>query len=635
MKLKKIISLVLVAMMVMSVFSTLTIASASSIVDKFEVIEYGIYDAEGNPAELDAGTTVYVKTTLKRVSDTNNSNEYTASVINAVYSSDDLVVVGSDTQVFPFYGTTKTFTSEIVIPAGKTDLQLKTLLWDGIGYETLKPLAVPSDEAIVSGLLINGKVVEDFNANGGTYDVEFAEIPTEVDVKAISNGIMAVNTTYENGIATVVADGITHTINCVKEELTLNATAVINGVETNFPIPFTYAKWTQDTNPESATYGKWYFGPKVESTYNDVFASNPPTALRHQTKYGNNATYFVVVNGPEELLGAKGLTWNSDTMGAKASDVTYTEASATVTIDRNATVYFSADPEVAEEMGATAMDDIKLYAGFNYGSQVPTLNVDDPTTLGTVYHEGRFFKLNLAVPEGQNTATFTIPLTFDKWIAPCLYIKPRSDSEPQPEPELAATAVINGVTTSFPNTFKYLKWTQDTNEESATFGKWFMGTRVGNDYATLITNGAVEQQTKIANNTSYLFPHSGPAEIEGAKQFKWNTATMGAKDTIATTPKTSATLTINKNATVYFTADPADAARLGATQMSDMMFYMGVIGASQVPGHNVDDPAAVGTLYHSGKLFKLELEVPAGQTSATFVIPLSFDGWIAPCLYVK
>lgn len=102
---RKIIAIMLVVMMVSAV--AVTTASAKAVVDKFEVIEFGIFNEAGtSPDTIAANKTVTVKATLQRVQGA-NSVDVKATVYAAVYLEAELVDVQGSTKSYPFAGTTQ------------------------------------------------------------------------------------------------------------------------------------------------------------------------------------------------------------------------------------------------------------------------------------------------------------------------------------------------------------------------------------------------------------------------------------------------------------------------------------------------------------------------------------------------
>ncbi len=133
--------------------------------------------------------------------------------------------------------------------------------------------------------------------------------------------------------------------------------------------------------------------------------------------YGNYATrldahgYNYIQSIPDEVVGANVFLWFDTFANA---DKTQTQTMK-FTINRDAVLYFSTTPEFAAKSGAVLMDEGMgvLGAGSSYNAIV-TLKIDEATKngKGNAYHDGALYKLELYVPEGQDSATFEVPLSW-------------------------------------------------------------------------------------------------------------------------------------------------------------------------------------------------------------------------------
>lgn len=134
----------------------------------------------------------------------------------------------------------------------------------------------------------------------------------------------------------------------------------------------------------------------------------------------------------------------------------------------------------------------------------------------------------------------------------------------------------------------------------------------------------------------YPYYHKFPAEMAGAYSYFWKNS-FGI--TNAMTPVV--TFTINKDATLYFDTTDEFAAKSGAVALNEGIITRNTNTWNCADSYYITKAQYEGTdtsgetNWHNGRVFKLELKVPEGATSATFDIPLAWCGSQHPYMFIK
>lgn len=455
---RKIIALMLVVMMV-SAFAVTT-ASAKAVVDKFEVVEFGIFNEAGTAADtLAANKTITVKATLQRVKGENNVAEK-ATVYAAVYSGKELVDVQGSTKTYTFAGTTQENDLTLTIPAGKTDLTFKAFLWDG---SKIMPLAKPSDEAEITGITIGGVAVDNFDTATTTYTVSLpagtADKP-KVAVKATSFIDADVSYNEDNNVATVTVGDAAYTINYTISDETVNITnATLYYGSVNASLANTIDKrYVLKEAPEALRTAADTVGTKdvagnstastetIKKTAGDITYDEYTNLVSIATADSTNPCSFFY-NIPDELIGLNYIPILTKAQKAvDNSTLEWKNASGyiflTFTIDRDTDFYFITSNKIKDisssDGGAyttpasfTVTKDLKFFRAYYNESYSQAWNSDygslSKYTLSGCSPASEYYKTTLSVPEGKETATFTIKTTKTANFAPPYMYKVHDD----------------------------------------------------------------------------------------------------------------------------------------------------------------------------------------------------------------
>lgn len=497
---RKIIALMLVVMMV-SAFAVTT-ASAKAVVDKFEVVEFGIFNEAGTAADtLAADKTITVKATLQRVKGENNVAEK-ATVYAAVYSGKELVDVQGSTKTYTFAGTTQENNLTLTIPAGKTDLTFKAFLWDG---SKIMPLAKPSNEAQITGITIGGVAVDDFDTATKTYTVSLpagtADKP-KVAVKATSFIDADVSYNEDKDEATVTVGDAAYTINYTIAEKTVNFTNVTwkygdSGYEHEITKRYVLKEAPEALRAAADTVGtKDEAGNStastetIKKTAGDITYEEYANLVSLATAEDNVCSFFY--NIPDELIGLNYIPILQKTAQATApSSVTWANGSTyvylTFTIDCDTDLYFitaNGIKVITPTDGGTytTPESFTVTKNFKFFralyNQSYTNGWNDTTSSLSTYAlddcepKASYFKTTLRVPEGQETATFTIKTTKTSNFVPPYMYKVHEDGN--------SDASITGITytshlTSGGYTYTETSHKETVGDKEVTFGAVALG----------------------------------------------------------------------------------------------------------------------------------------------------------------
>lgn len=683
MKMTKRIIALMIAVMMVTVFAVST-ASAAAVVDKFEVKEFSVLNSE-----LAAGN-VTVNVTLERIEGGNN-DEVEVSVISAIYSGTAMVDVAASTKTYIFNGTIQENKMELNIPQGTVDPQLRVFLWDG---NMITPLGKSSDEASVEGIIVGGDEI-DFVAGTTEYTVDVGVAAPEVpEITIISDGIIRVDTTWNENVATVVAGNETYTITYNK------------AVE---PAPYlraSYAGAKDYANSNLVTDTQILRDPSEaiqnaldNQTLSDIVSLNIPSGysdyegriaeFKKMEEHANllyNDTWSIIWDVPDELIGKTrlvydyfyGTSWdnyncnyslepwiitiNKDTR-IWCSSRTYQGANSVKYLGADGVV--GGDDDVNVPVTVTDLaDDFKFLHldrtvtspntfGQYKNETISILNEklnDDRTIVSGGPNEIVISEAVLTVPEGQESATYAVgafkTVVTYKRDAESPYISQGAnyvvpypaifcyefieDDEEEVVPPLAtitnatlergASATSDysiGSVTVIPTVYYDTGATNDEGEKLYGLGEAGLSGSTG--AATIFANYATRMDADTRN-----YGHYFPAEMLGARGALWF-----SNFTINGELAPELTFTINGDATLYFDTTDEFVAKSGAVRMDD---YIGVYGGgssySAICGVSKTESQknGKGTPFHGGRLFKLELKVPEGQTTATFTVPLAWGG---------
>lgn len=611
---KRIIAVMVAVMMVMAM-SVCTV-SAAAVVDKFEVIEFSILNAAGTDADtIGAGKTVTVRTVLKRVEGANNT-DVEANIIAAVYSGNEMVDVAGSSKVYYNYGTTQVNDVQLTIPAGKTDLTFKAFLWDG---DMITPLAKSSDEAEITGITIGGVEVEGFDADTTSYNVELpVGSGSEPAVYVEANGITNADVTYTDGVATISTINGNYTIN-----YTIEPSQIVE-------LMYDGNTWT-DANEVYSVVDR---GPRVLKSADPRLTADTTFRAVLGDEVANYRDYVSVAwtdrglkyfeSVPAEIEGVNfiPMSYNNERSG--------TRADWTVTTNDDMRVYFfSWSNEIIS--GATVIRDnlsvdeytLRDMNDAAFDTVIGSVGIHNLSSALSSY---RLCYIDVIVPEGQETATATVRSRNVDFMPNMFMYKFHKDMAGNDEevvgPALSATATANGKALSLGNVVRKPTYVYD---EAA--GNYQLGATLSDAAATIYGNYA----TRL-NAHDYAFIQDCPDEMVGAKGTTWSDAAMGTSSEMGSV---DVTLTINRDATVYLDTTDAFVAKSGAVAINPITYRSAGNGYSVVEGYTFEDADGEAADYHGGRLFKLELDVPDGASSATFIIPAAYYGSQYPIFYVK
>lgn len=584
---RKIIALMLVVMMV-SAFAVTT-ASAKAVVDKFEVVEFGIFNEAGTAADtLAANKTITVKATLQRVKGENNVAEK-ATVYAAVYSGKELVDVQGSTKTYTFAGTTQENDLTLTIPAGKTDLTFKAFLWDG---SKIMPLAKPSDEAEITGITIGGVAVDNFDTATTTYTVSLpagtADKP-KVAVKATSFIDADVSYNEDNNVATVTVDDAVYTINYTISEKTVNFTNVTwkyggSGYEHEITKRYVLKEAPEALRTAADTVGtkdedgnSTASTETIKKTAGDITYEEYANLVSLATAEDNVCSFFY--NIPDELIGLnyipilqKAANTSDPSKIEWANSSTYVYL--TFTIDSDTDFYFitaNGIKNISSDDGGTyttpqsftVTKNFKFFRALYNSSYTlgwnDTKNSIGKFALDDCTPASAYFKTTLRVPEGKETATFTIKTTKTANFAPPYMYKVHDDGN--------GDASITDITyishlTSGGYTYTETSHNKFVGDKEVTFGAVALGdvksgldkTKFASDATTLKEAYGFSSYTEldkyftvaVSNRYPYWFYTVMPDKFVGMKQIL-----IPYDSYINTSTADSIKLTTDKDISVY------------------------------------------------------------------------------------
>ena len=126
---------------------------------------------------------------------------------------------------------------------------------------------------------------------------------------------------------------------------------------------------------------------------------------------------------PDEMVGARAINMkrNDDLYGTgSAKPVKYT-----FTLDKTATLYFTATPEIAKAMGAEKLDEKIKIRKLNYWANAtawaPGVNDSKAGVNSAMYYD--VYKLKCVVPEGQASKTFEVEVGYERYFGTIVSIK--------------------------------------------------------------------------------------------------------------------------------------------------------------------------------------------------------------------
>ena len=146
-----------------------------------------------------------------------------------------------------------------------------------------------------------------------------------------------------------------------------------------------------------------------------VWGAQPPILTQIFTD-----SYKYVKTFPEEMNGATNIRFKRAHGTANYGD----EFTLTFTINRSATLYFDSDDAHIAEYGAEKMESGIGYDETDNWYDAIANHIPKPDTTESLLHGGRLYKMQLMVPEGEESATFTVVLCNSKpWDGPIAFIK--------------------------------------------------------------------------------------------------------------------------------------------------------------------------------------------------------------------
>lgn len=658
---RKIIALMLVVMMV-SAFAVTT-ASAKAVVDKFEVVEFGIFNEAGTAADtLAADKTITVKATLQRVKGENNVAEK-ATVYAAVYSGKELVDVQGSTKTYTFAGTTQENNLTLTIPAGKTDLTFKAFLWDG---SKIMPLAKPSNEAEITGITIGGVAVGDFDTATKTYTVVLpagtADKP-KVAVKATSFIDADVSYNEDNNAATVTVGDDAYTINYTISDETVNitnATLYYNNTTTEAANVID-KRYVLKEAPEALRTAADTVGTKdeagnstastetIKKTAGDITYDEYTNLVSIATADSNPCSFFY--NIPDELIGLNYIPiLTKAPKSATDSTLDWRNSSGyiflTFTIDRDTDFYFITSNKIKEISSSdggtyttpasfTVTKDLKFFRALYNDSYTKAWNSSYGSlakyTLSGCSPASEYYKTTLSVPEGKETATFTIKTTKTTNFAPPYMYKVHDNGN--------GDASITGITytshlTSGGYTYTETSHKETVGDKDVTFEAVALGnvkggldtTKFATDDTTLKDAYGLSSYTEldkyftgaVSNRYPYWFYTTMPEKFVGMKQIL-----IPYDGYIGTSTADSIKFTTDKDISVYIGAinGYCDAGAVNEGEYT-FAFVSTDISNSSAANHpnnitltKLKEEAAKKTF--TTPIYRYDIIVPEGEMTAT------------------
>ncbi len=671
MKKNRLFSLILLVTMFFSLYTQSEVAAEDSVA-AFDVVTFEYCDGSNNPItdfnNFTPGQVIKAKANIKNIG---NASGATTLMLMA-YQSGKLIQFDSD-KITLAAGADDDFMAQITLPADPTGCTVQTYFWsDLISMDAVSnPAEFGSDNAEVLSMSICGVDVEfDDERNADiVLPFKFSGTITEDDIDIDFNDLSA---------------SFTFTHDSDNKVITITTKSSSGNTSETFIVNYTVALPRTDV-----TY--YYAGSPTESTvaYDltkrevvkkpvDALTSNADktvwealgmeeTSISDSTVLTDYATSAwadrpgsIFWNIPDELLGwnyALCRAFTDSNPNGVSGDSSNNMASANwttmdITIEQNTTILYSArvnsrsgvtctsDPNVSVSSLPIELSSDLTYLDLNYSSaKTTTIASANKRTFGDT-----LYLAFLTVPDGQESATYRVNTTCQLWYPTMLLYKKTESSDRNFIP----FAVTGSTITDGTNTASYPIWghkimlpqfVQDTNEGSTTKDRYFIGNENTLTYdsstnTTTTIEGVWGVHATRLNAYVYDYFVSVPDDdMLGADIFSWGTTQSG----ITSTDALAATFTINRDATIWFDA-PDDFITSSGAQALDGGFFTANAGnfGAAVKTYSVEDPNALtGTAHHSGRLYKLVLEVPEGQETKTFTIPLRFDNGTRPFLFIK
>ncbi|MBR2476527.1 MAG: hypothetical protein IKB50_00145 [Clostridia bacterium] len=633
---KRIIAVMVAVMMVMAM--AVCTVSAAAVVDEYEVIEFGVFNAAGTaPDTIGADKTVTVKATLRRVAGANNIDD-SVSVVAAVYSGTELVDVSVSTKDYTFAGPVQDNTVQLTIPADKTNLTFKAFLWDG---DMITPLAKASNEAVVEDIVIAGQSV-DFDAATATYNVELpVGTPAEPDVKVVSNGLIDASVAYNDAktVATVTVGADVYTINYTIATVVGELTNVSYTSETTYAFDGTAnALRTQTVRPnlDADLFYDEATGGYTKTIY-DVYEVTAYTGLDQYVTatVSNRYPYWFYMSMPEKFVGMTALLvpyTNPDTVYPGNDTITFTT-------NKSVRFYVSSDASWVDGNGVLdgtyTFDELRLADSNAHTTDYATML---STSQGANYRfSTNMYKYEFILPEGQETMTATVKVkSAGTWDFPHIFYE--FIDTPAEEASVNVTNVSYndaGATVHSGTELKIVDILAEPDpadfydEATSAYSKSMRDVHgLPNglaDLANVVT-------PIVANRYPYWFYIDMPEEFVGMKAILipyTNPGTVYAG-------YDSITLTTDKDIRVYVssTSNHTDA---GAVLEGTYAFQYTAPGDSaSIVGSYADLQTAANGKAFTTPIYSYDIIVPEGQATATATIKVRSAGtWFFPQIFFE
>ncbi|MBQ6999323.1 MAG: hypothetical protein IJN62_06020 [Clostridia bacterium] len=658
MKKNRLFSLILLVTMFFSLYTQSEVAAEDSAA-AFDVVTFDYCNADNSTitdfTNFTANQVIKAKANIKNTGAASGD----VTLILLAYQNGKLIKFASDKLTLAA-GADDDALAQITLPATPAGCTVQTYFWsDILNMEALsKPAEFGSDNANLEYAVVGGKKVT-FDENGiGTVVLPASSngTPTvEVSAEDISTKF---STSYEDGKITITTSstgGATkaYVINYTKAEPSLT--------NLSFWDEYIDATYTDSSENINSKLTNGIVKPNLVAedfyddatgdytkTIKDVYDVDVYTGLKDyvNSSYSNKVPYWFYMDLPERFVGMNYI------MVPYTNPGTVYSAKDTITFTTNKSVrfYVSANESWKDANGTH----VGTYA-FNQ------LRLGDTTAATTSYKvmketsqsanhtfENRMYYYDVIVPAGQESVTATLKVqSAGTWDFPHIFYEFIEEDAEMPfiDVPLEVTSVTikglaaDGSEAVAPQEYglapsSTLLVPNFTVRDDGNYYAAPQGTAGGTFWSSYLTR---------CNVDTYPYFHKFPSEMEGGYAYFWKNA-FGINNTM--TPV--ATFTINRDATLYFSSNATNVASYpaiaDATLMDEDLITRNTSTWNCADSYYITAEQFAGTdttgesVFHPDGLYKLELEVPQGQRTATFAIPLAWGGASTghhPVMFIK
>ena len=653
MKKNRLFSLILLVTMFFSLYTQSEVAAEDSAA-AFDVVSFKYCNADGTEitdfTNFTASQVVKAQATVKN----NGASPNDITLILLAYQNgklikyDDSAAMGDNVAS----GATALLEASITLPTDPTGCTLYAYMWEDL--TTMEALSNPaefgSENAELEYAVVGGKKVT-FDENGVGTVVLPASASGNPAVEILAKDVTTkFSTSYEDGKVTINTTSTggsekTYIVNYTKEPAKLtnvSYTSASTYVVDESDVQNTLKLGTVKPNLVAADFYDEATGGYTK-TINDVYGVGTYTGLADYVTpaVSNRYPYWFCMDLPERFVGMNYLAipYNNDTVYSGNDTITFTT-------NKSVRFYVSSNESWKDASGTHVGTYTFSYVGMGDSTATTTPYTDLVSQKKNF--ENRMYYYDVIVPEGQESATATLKVrSADTWDFPHIFYEFIEEDADMPfiDVPLEVTSVTikglaaDGSEAVAPQDYglapsSTLLIPQFTARDDGNYYAVPEGTASGTLWSSYLTR---------CNIDTYPYFHKFPSEMEGAYAYFWKNA-FGINNTM--TPV--ATFTINRDATLYFSSNATNIASYpaiaDATLMDEDLITRNTSTWNCADSYYITAEQFAGTdttgesVFHPDGLYKLELEVPQGERTATFTIPLAWGGASTdhhPVMFIK